>query len=221
MLVTLIQLALGAETVDIGIGVRNTPNAMVGPTAGLRPAARVMVTGGVGVEAGLYLALPGARPSSLTQTLIGVTFAGDSETSFQQPCPKEAGSLELLAVVSPWRIPREGGVTLWPSAVAGVDGLLVTDHVATVNERYAEGASDEPASLSEPGAPSPHVGVTGGLAFEATVANRVVVRVLGVWRAYVAAEPDYGDREANGDPVALDPQVYVAPAVSLDVLVRL
>jgi len=221
VLVTLVQLALAAETVDIGLGVRNTPNAMVGPTAGLRPAARVMLTGAFGVEAGAYVAMPGARPSSLTQSLIGVTYEGDSETSFQQPCPKEVGSVELLAVVSPWRVPRDGGVTLWPSAVAGIDGLLFTDQVATVSERYAAGETDEPASLSEPGAARANVGVTGGLAFEATAANRVVLRVLGVWRAYVAKEPDYGEREANGDPVALGPQVYVAPAVSVDVLVRL
>ena len=198
--------------------MRNTANEFIQPTIGLRPAARVMLADWLGVEAGLYVALPGAKPTSLTNALVVIAYGN---TTFRQPCPKEVGSLEALAVLSPWPMPSEGGVTLWPSAVAGFDALLIADQVATVSEAYISGAGGDAAAMSNAGAPGVNVGVTGGLAFEATVENKVVIRLLGVWRAYLDEEPDYGNVDASGQAVQLNSRVYVAPAASLDVMVRL
>lgn len=221
MLIALCSLALAGPIVDVGVGVRNAANDFISPTLGLRPAARVMLAEWVGVEAGLYVALPGTKPSNLTNTLVAIAYESDTNTTFRQPCPKEVGSLEALAVLSPWAMPSEGGVTLWPSAVAGFDGLLIADQAATVSDAYISGAGGDAAAISTAGAPGLNVGVTGGLAFEATVENRVVIRLLGVWRAYLDEEPDYGNVDASGQSVQLNSRVYVAPAASLDVLVRL
>lgn len=211
-----------AADLDLGVGLRSTPSPFYSGHYGVRPFGRLLLSGHFGVEAGAYVRLPGDGLSNLTQTLVGISYAGDSNTTFRQPIDREAASVELLAVLSPWKRPHEDGVTLWGAGTVGIAGMMYTHSYATVNPEYASGSDlDNPAAVSATGPATVNLGPALGLTFEMSIADRIGVRLLGLQRYYLAEEPDYGNTLSNGEPVELNKRLYPSTAVELDVMVNL
>ncbi len=222
MLTILISLAMAAE-VDVGVGVRSTPSVWYQGHYGLRATGRVLLCPFVGFEAGVYGRFPGSTLSGLTQTSVMIAYEGDQQTRFVVPADLELGSVDLLVVASPWRRPHGPGLALWAAGAVGATGFLITHPVAGVNPDYANGDDSADPAVLDPDqrSMSVNVGPAAGLSFEASLADRVALRILGLERFYVAPEPGYGDVQANGEPVPLANQVYASGVVELDVMVHL
>lgn len=222
MLTFLVSLASAAD-VDLGVGIRSTPSVWYAGHYGVRATGRVMLSEHLGLEAGVYGRLPGRKLSGLTQTMVGIAYEGDNYTTFIVPAELELGSIDLLAIVSPWERPHAGKLTLWAAGAVGATGCLLSHAVAGVNPEYVAGSyAGDPAVLDPDRVSlSATVGPSVGLTFEASVANRVVVRLLGLQRYWVGQEPDYGEKLSSGEPVDLDRQLYTSGIVEIDVMVHL
>lgn len=154
-----------------------------------------------------------AGMKGLTQTLVGIAYEGNQETSFRQPLDR----LQLGAIFSARWSPVYGKINLIGEGVlnfdvygtAGIGLLLVTKDYASINPDYAadvEGA-DPAVPLTNPSTeayPALNLGI--GLNFFLT--QSIALKIDARSALYIAKEPDYGNKLPNGEPEELESRLY-------------
>ncbi len=121
----LLTTLAAAMDIDIALGPRLTQNEFYNGDVGPQLSGRFLFTGNIGIQAGVFVSLAPDSPSNLTNTLVGIAYEGDNETSFRQPVDREAASVEVLAVLSPLKRPTDEAVTVWATGLVGFSGLMV------------------------------------------------------------------------------------------------
>ncbi|MES2640452.1 MAG: outer membrane beta-barrel domain-containing protein [Myxococcota bacterium] len=149
----------------------------------------------------------------LTQTLVGIAYEGNENTTFRQPLDR----LQLGAIFSARWSPVYGKINLIGEGVlnfdvygtAGVGLLLVTKDFASINPDYAagvEGADPAIPTTSPKTEAYPALNLGIGLNFFLTQSIALKIDARGAF--YIADEPDYGNKLPNGEPAELETRLY-------------
>ncbi len=213
MFLLLASLARGAD-VDVGVGVRDAQNQYVSPF-GARAFGRATFAERFGVEAGVYAAFPHTPTGDLTGLTLTLLQIGMDQSNFSTPIDREAGSLELLGIASPWKQPHERQLTLWPTVTAGATAIVITHWDAS------SGPEGNPVVQAAKPAWSLEFGPVVGVTFEAFLADRFGLRLEALQRFYVDLAPNYQGWDSQGNEIKPSNQLYHPTAVNLDVVVRL
>lgn len=153
-----------------------------------------------------------AGMKGLTQTLVGIAYEGNHDTTFRQPLDR----LQLGAIFSARWSPVYGKINLIGEGVlnfdvygtAGIGLLLVTKDFASINPDYAaavEGADPAVPTTTPATEAYPAVNLGVGLNFFLTQSIALKIDARGAF--YLADEPDYGNK-INGQPVELETRLY-------------
>lgn len=156
-----------------------------------------------------------AGVKNLTKTLVDIAYdEGSQETSFQQPLDRPQLGIIFDARWAPLygKINLVGeGVLNFDFYVTGGAGLLtVAKDYATINEDWVNGVEGaSPVTLQDQPETQanliiPQLGIGLDFFLSQSIALKLDARAL----PYIADEPDYGNQDAQGNPVPLDKRLY-------------
>lgn len=150
---------------------------------------------------------------NLTQTLVGIAFEGDPDTTFKQPLDRiQLGAIfdaRLAPVYGKINLLGEGVLNFDFYATAGLGLLLITKDYAIVNPEYVNGNDlEHPATSATNPTTAANVAVNLGVGFDFFLTQGIALKIDARSLLYVAKEPDYGNTEADGSPKALNSRLY-------------
>ncbi|MDP2312117.1 MAG: outer membrane beta-barrel domain-containing protein [Pseudomonadota bacterium] len=165
---------------------------------------------------GAFLYAPNTGASGmkgLTQTLVGIAYEGNNDTTFRQPLDR----LQLGAIFSARWAPVYGKINLIGEGVlnfdlygtAGVGLMLVTKDYASINPDYAsnvEGA--DPAIPTQSPATEAYPAINLGIGLDFFLTQSIALKIDARSAFYIADQPDYGNKLPNGQPEPLEKRLY-------------
>ena len=165
---------------------------------------------------GTFLYAPNTGASGmkgLTQTLVGIAYEGNNETSFRQPLDR----LQLGAIFAARWTPVYGKINLIGEGVlnfdlygtAGIGLLLVTKDYASINPDYAAGVEGaDPAIPTTSPSTEAYPAINLGIGLNFFLTQSIALKIDARSALYIAKEPDYGNKLPNGDPEELESRLY-------------
>lgn len=147
----------------------------------------------------------------LTKTLVAIAYEGNNQTTFKQPLDR----LQLGAIFDLRYAPVYGKINLIGESVlnfdvygtAGAGLLLVTKDYASVNPNFPD-SDPNPVVLEENPRTEGNPCLNLGIGMDFFVTQSIALKIDARSELYLAKEPDYGNRDAQGNAVPLDTQLY-------------
>jgi len=154
-----------------------------------------------------------AGMKGLTQTLVGIAYEGNNETSFRQPLDR----LQLGAIFSARWSPVYGKINLIGEGVlnfdvygtAGVGLLLVTKDYASINPDYTAGVEGaDPAIPTTTPSTEAYPALNLGIGLDFFLTQSISLKIDARSALYIANEADYGNKLADGSAEPLEKRLY-------------
>jgi outer membrane beta-barrel protein len=165
---------------------------------------------------GMFIYAPNTGASGvkgLTQTLVAIAYEGNPDSNFRQPLDR----LQLGAIFSARWAPVYGKINLIGEGVlnfdvygtAGVGLMLVTKDYASINPDYVSGVEGAaPATVETSPATEAYPAINLGFGMDFFLTQSIALKLDARSAFYVADEPDYGNKLANGEPEPLEKRLY-------------
>ncbi len=154
-----------------------------------------------------------AGMKGLTQTLVGIAYEGNEESSFRQPLDR----LQLGAIFSARWSPVYGKINLIGEGVlnfdvygtAGVGLLLVTKDYASINADYTAGVEGaDPAIPTTTPSTEAYPALNLGIGLDFFLTQSIALKIDARSALYIANEPDYGNKLTDGSAEPLEKRLY-------------